>query len=77
MKWETQTVWMADSGDMLLRGNVARGSWTVIPGTCNSAMLAELAKAIIQALEGTPEGEELFRFSLGCSTQQEEKEGAP
>lgn len=62
MRREQQTVWTEDgSADVLLR-LYSSGNYSVLPGYCESDKLAELGKAIFDALVGTTYGDDMAEF---------------
>lgn len=63
MKRHDETVWTADSGVAILRLQPGDLYWLAFQQECNREELAELGKAIIDALAGTAEGQDLLVFA--------------
>jgi hypothetical protein len=65
MKRETQTIWLGeDTGYTLLRQQESDPSrWLVVPSGVDADELSDLGKAIVDALAGSKEGDDLLEFA--------------
>lgn len=56
MKCKTETVWISDADEVLIR--LANGAYTVVPAGCTTEKLRELGLAIDDALSRAAQQEE-------------------
>ena len=63
MRRERQTVWLEDGTEDVLLRLTSQGDYNVLPALCDESKLADLGKAIIDALMLTKAGHDLLLFA--------------
>jgi len=77
MRRTMKVVWKEDATGRELLNREGDNVYSVVVATCNAGTLAELGKAILDGLRGTPEAGELLEYAAGVVFPETAKESEP